>query len=190
MSEAIKPTPGEWRFYTEPQPNGCPIVGNDKGVMVAMVAHSVNYPDQKETALGDARLITDAGTVFHTTGLTPSQLVERVKELEEALTLADLLLSGANMNRANVELKVRAALSKARPNTAEGEAHADNVLEDSARWHEVLNHVGADNLLGGAQYVLRGIQAPVNVMQGSVAQHFTKSIDAVRKQAAAKEPSP
>lgn len=49
------------------------------------------------------------------------QLVERVKELEAALTLADLLLSGANMNRANVELKVRAALSKARPNTAEGE---------------------------------------------------------------------
>lgn len=193
MSEA-KPTPGPWEAIEKQDADpseGSHFIRCSIGALGYWRGHKRDHEDCNWILNGpDARLIADAGTVFHTTGLTPSQLVERVKELEEALTLADLLLSGANMNRANVELKVRSALSKARPNTAEGEAHADNVLEDSARWHEVLNHVGADNLLGGAQYVLRGIQAPVNVMQGSVAQHFTKSIDAARKQAAAKEPSP
>lgn len=83
----MKPTPGPWNFYTEPQPNGCPIVGNSDGLMVAMVAHSVNYQDQKEAALSDARLIAEAGTVFHNTGLSPVQLVEMVKELKAALNL-------------------------------------------------------------------------------------------------------
>ena len=91
MSE-MKPTPGPWTFYTEPQPNGCPIVGNSKGLMVAMVAHSVNYQDQKESALSDARLIAEAGTVFHTTGLSPVQLVEQKKELLSALLALDLRL--------------------------------------------------------------------------------------------------
>ena len=83
MSE-MKPTPGPWNFYTEPQPNGCPIVGNSDGLMVAMVAHSVNYQDQKEAALSDARLIAEAGTVFHNTGLSPVQLVEQRDELMAA----------------------------------------------------------------------------------------------------------
>jgi len=185
MSEA-KPTPGEWKVAPL---TPCRVNTQSGAISIGWASNHDDGARELE-AEANALLIADAGNTYNTTGLTPSQLVERVKELEEALTLADLLLSGANMNRANVELKVRSALSKARPNTAEGEAHADNVREDAARWHEVLNHVGADNLLGGAQYVLRGIQAPVNVMQGSVAQHFTKSIDAARKQAAAKEPSP
>lgn len=53
-------TPGPWRFYTEPQPNGCPIVGNGKGMMVAMLAHSVNYKDQREEAMANAALIAAA----------------------------------------------------------------------------------------------------------------------------------
>jgi hypothetical protein len=52
-------TPGPWAFYTEPQPNGCPIVGT-RGLMVAMLAHSINYDDQRETALANARLIAAA----------------------------------------------------------------------------------------------------------------------------------
>lgn len=82
-----------------------------------------------------ADLIADAGTVFNTTGLTPSQLVERVKELEEALKLAEAGLAdigdadrepGDDLawceRRAAEPLpRIRAALSKARPNTAEGE---------------------------------------------------------------------
>lgn len=157
-----------------------------------------------------ADLIADAGTVFNTTGLTPSQLVEqrdqlveRVKDLEEALTLADLLLSGANMNRANVELKVRAALSKARPNTAEGEAHADSVLEDAVRWFSERDNVlhsfwvllreaetQADNdnnpLL---KHQVEGFYRQWNALNGSAIEpHWVTR--AARTPAAAKEPSP
>ena len=52
-------TLGPWKFYTEPQPNGCPIVGA-RGLMVAMLAHSINHDDQRETALANARLIAAA----------------------------------------------------------------------------------------------------------------------------------
>ena len=55
-----KYTPAPWNYYTEPQPNGCPIIGNDKGLMVAMLAHSINYPDQREEAEANARLIAAA----------------------------------------------------------------------------------------------------------------------------------
>ena len=54
-----KATPGPWSFYTEPQPNGCPIVGA-KGLMIAQLAHSINYNDQAETAIANARLIAAA----------------------------------------------------------------------------------------------------------------------------------
>lgn len=56
---SIAHTPGPWTFYTEPQPNGCPIVGA-RGLMVAMLAHTVNQSDQKETALANALLIAAA----------------------------------------------------------------------------------------------------------------------------------
>lgn len=81
------------------------------------------------------------------------QLVERVKELEEALRkyedvredMFGFFLSNGIFNQwgkrydcaalNNAHLQASAALSKARPNTAEGEAHADSVLEDAAqRW--------------------------------------------------------
>ena len=55
----MKHTPGNWRFYTEPQPNGCPIVGTN-GLMICMLAHSVHHPEQKEEALANARLIAAA----------------------------------------------------------------------------------------------------------------------------------
>lgn len=41
-------------------------------------------------------------------------LVSAIRELREALELADCLLSGANMNKRLVERKVRAALGKER----------------------------------------------------------------------------
>lgn len=88
MSEAIKPTPGVWRFYTEPQPNGCPVVGAN-GVMICMLAHSVNYADQAEEAVANARIVAEAGTVHHETGLTPRQLVEQRDALAEALAGLD-----------------------------------------------------------------------------------------------------
>lgn len=54
-----KHTPGPWRFYAEPQPNGCPIVGTG-GLMVAQLAHSINHPEQRDTAIANARLIAAA----------------------------------------------------------------------------------------------------------------------------------
>lgn len=61
MSEKF--TPGPWRFYTNPQPNGCPIVGS-KGLMVAMLAHSVKYADQRDVAIGNAHLIAAAPDLY------------------------------------------------------------------------------------------------------------------------------
>lgn len=58
MAEA-KHTPGPWSCSYEPQPNGCPIVGA-RGLMVAMLAHTVNMPQQREEAIANARLIAAA----------------------------------------------------------------------------------------------------------------------------------
>jgi hypothetical protein len=55
----MKHTPGPWKYSTEPQPNGCPIIGA-QGLMIAMLAHTVNQADQRETALANARLIAAA----------------------------------------------------------------------------------------------------------------------------------
>jgi hypothetical protein len=52
-----KHTSAPWCHYTEPQPNGCPIIGHGS-LMVAVVTHSVNETDQREIALANARLIT------------------------------------------------------------------------------------------------------------------------------------
>jgi hypothetical protein len=41
-------------------PNGCPIIGNAKGTMVCMLAHSANHRDQQEEAETNARLIEAA----------------------------------------------------------------------------------------------------------------------------------
>lgn len=157
-----------------------------------------------------ADLIADAGTVFNTTGLTPSQLVERVKELEgvaRALVAYDeaehedhvlLMLDYADMLKA-----ARAALSKARPNTAEGEAHADSVLEDAVRWFSERDNVlhsfwvllreaetQADNdnnpLL---KHQVEGFYRQWNALNGSAIEpHWVTR--AARTPAAAKEPSP
>lgn len=54
----------------------------------------------------------------------------------------------------------------------------EGVQSDAERWQAVLRRVGAERVLGHNQYVLHDVKAPVNVMQGSTAMHFTKSIDA------------
>ncbi len=61
-----KYTSGPWRYYTTPQPNGCPIIGNDRGLMVAMLAHSVNHDDRREEAIANARLIAAAPELLET----------------------------------------------------------------------------------------------------------------------------
>ena len=118
MSEAIKPTPGPWVAVGSggPWEQRISIRAAHWGT-VAAVGVDPSLPHWDGPQRANARLIAEAGTVAHETGLTPRQLVERVKELEEALRLADYLLAGANMDRAIVESKARAALSKSLPNT-------------------------------------------------------------------------
>lgn len=54
-----KHTPGPWRIGT-PGPNGCYTVGTERGLMTAMVAHSINEPEQAEQAEANAKLIAAA----------------------------------------------------------------------------------------------------------------------------------
>lgn len=102
-----KHTPGPWRFYTEPQPNGCPIVGNDKGLMVAMLAHSINYPEQFGEAMANAQLIAAA-----------PELLEALQELNNYVTQEQMATDGAvvysttQVNR--IAFIARAAIAKAK----------------------------------------------------------------------------
>lgn len=59
------------------------------------------------------------------------------------------------------------------------------VAEDAARWRETLMHIGAANHLGGQHFTLNTLRIAdqMFLLRGSVAQHFTKCIDAARAQA-------
>lgn len=118
MGEA-KPTPGVWKFR------------DDEVWLIAIDGVSVmgdaEYYPWVPPNKADWLLFVDAGNTYNTTGLTPSQLVERVKELEGALSglLEEVDLAGLGNAKdfgwPRVTSAARAALSKARPNTAEGE---------------------------------------------------------------------
>lgn len=55
-----KHTPGPWRVG-RPGPNGCQTIGTHGGLMVAMVAHSLNDPPpHREQAIGNASLLAAA----------------------------------------------------------------------------------------------------------------------------------
>lgn len=144
MSEA-KPTPGEWLF--EPGTDGSwwvvVLSELDMGVHKTIASRGQWLHNQAES-LANGALLHDAGNTYNTTGLTPSQLVERVKEMEEALTSAQQAINSMKVEAETAaqgdeqmmldacetisneglqaDMEIRAALSKARPNTAEGEA--------------------------------------------------------------------
>lgn len=93
MSEAEKVTPGPWEavgnLVRSPmhQPDGLP-----RGVQIVECMDGYSQPFTEE-AKANARLIAEAGTVHHETGLTPRQLVEQRAELVaaiEALLYADV----------------------------------------------------------------------------------------------------
>ena len=116
MSEAIKPTPGVWRAEKENIHAGAVATCHWDGGPWWEV-WSDGWMDGG-SAEANARLIAEAGTVHHETGLTPRQLVERVKELEEALrNLADLYDTDDGCRSLPQYVAARAALSKALPNT-------------------------------------------------------------------------
>lgn len=124
MSEA-KPTPGPWSVFNHSWcETSISAPSTDNAICLLDINHATEESQDADEAqmAANARLIADAGTVFHTTGLTPSQLVERVKELEGALRwLADLYDTDDGCRSIPQYVAARAALSKARPNTAEGE---------------------------------------------------------------------
>ena len=70
------------------------------------------------------------------------------------------------------------AMLAAPAHPAEGVPAQAADAQDAARWRETIKHVGDEDRFSAARYVIRGIEAPRNVMRGSVAEHFTKSIDA------------
>lgn len=125
MSEAIKPTPGPWTVvgsktkYVESRIRSGWV---QEIASIGPTEADNGYGPQQEA---NARLIAEAGTVAHETGLTPRQLVERVKEMEEALRNLDDYVcnnlssdypTGVDVNGAEFKA-ARAALSKSLPNT-------------------------------------------------------------------------
>lgn len=91
MSEHAKPTPGPW----EAVHNGhfWDILTQRDGLIGDVCASQYIYHDgepvprnkSEAIAAANARLIAEAGTVHHETGLTPRQLAEQRAELLEAL---------------------------------------------------------------------------------------------------------
>ena len=121
MSEAIKPTPGPWevRGIGGPWEQRLPIRAPNWGV-VAHVGVDPGLPHWDGPQRANARLIAEAGTVHHETGLTPRQLVERVKELEEALRNLSSVFMVHTFWDGDPPAEIaqaRAALSKSIPNT-------------------------------------------------------------------------
>lgn len=117
----MKPTPGPWEATCSNENGYYPEwfirVPGEPPVISYEIAKIASYrPDGTDES--DARLIAEAGTVFHSTGLSPVQLVEQRDELLAALK--DLLNEvdedgiGASKNFGwqRVTEKARAALAK------------------------------------------------------------------------------
>lgn len=167
MSEA-KPTPGplriqaddKWPFYirTIDAAGDCvfredmPAYSTAQRSLAECLAGKRMSGDQDRAvcanavALANAELRAEAHNVLTTTGLTPSQLLERVKELEELLN-GVLLMGRGTSGRIIVEgwqeEVLRAALSKARPNTAEGEVTVEAPTHDEELPEAVMDAVAA-----------------------------------------------
>lgn len=126
MSEAIKPTQGPWSVCEHSWcDTSISAPSTDHAICRLDINHATEESQEADEAqmAANARLIAEAGTVHHETGLTPRQLVERVKELEEALNglLQEVDLAGLGTAKdfgwPRVTSAARAALSKALPNT-------------------------------------------------------------------------
>lgn len=87
MTDKTKPTPGPWEV-------GNGVSGTDEATVDAphyqiCTLHHHAVGSIKKEMHANARLIAEAGTVHHETGLTPRELVEKITELKsECFTLA------------------------------------------------------------------------------------------------------
>lgn len=84
MSEASKPTPGPWFEHREGF-STVYVEARIGGGMVQEVAACGPTDAGQYQQAANARLIAEAGTAHHETGLTPRQLVEQRDALAEAL---------------------------------------------------------------------------------------------------------
>jgi hypothetical protein len=82
MTEQAKPTAGEWTH------DGICIL-DGQGRVIALMREPLQFPGDVTRGHPDeeanARLIADAGTTYHRTGMTPSELAGLVVELREQL---------------------------------------------------------------------------------------------------------
>ena len=85
MTDTAKPTAGPWEIHgTSIMP--CPD-SDDPDTMLG-IAEVIEWDDgdrDESVTMANARLIAEAGTVYHETGLTPRQLVEQRDGLLRAL---------------------------------------------------------------------------------------------------------
>ena len=88
MSEASKPTPGPWFEHREGF-STVYVEARIGGGMVQEVAACGPTDAGQYQQAANARLIAEAGTVHHETGLTPRQLVEQRNALVAALAGLD-----------------------------------------------------------------------------------------------------
>lgn len=84
MSEASKPTPGPWFEHREGF-STVYVEARIGGGMVQEVAACGPTDAGQYQQAANARLIAEAGTVHHETGLTPRQLVEQRDALAEVV---------------------------------------------------------------------------------------------------------
>lgn len=82
MIGEIKPTPGPWEVFDPEGTESTYGISAQCGTAVVWMGCS---PNDGICNLDDALLIAEAGTVFHTTGLTPRQLADLNAEMVEAL---------------------------------------------------------------------------------------------------------
>ncbi|BEV44811.1 hypothetical protein [Afipia carboxidovorans] len=121
---AAKPTPGPWKWTWENMNRDWAIVTDVHGSIIANV-NTETGPDacfapatRWMPAEANARLIAEAGTVAHETGLTPRQLAEQRDELLEALQWALAEIDGRTSyqrpdQKQACNTKARTALAKA-----------------------------------------------------------------------------
>lgn len=103
MTSNVKPTPGPWMAI-----NATSYLDEGPSWMIAGVAHC----GDGELSEANARLIAEAGTVYHETGFSPRQLAEQRAELlaacEERLHAQTLIEEKAADNR------IAAAINRAK----------------------------------------------------------------------------
>lgn len=85
-------------------PNGCPIIGNGRGLMVAMLAHSANELGQEVEAEANAKLIAQAPDMhaalnriaFRCQSFLADERTMQLESIEAILAICDAALDNSS----------------------------------------------------------------------------------------------